>query len=499
MALYRYADDTQIIRQIGEAEDTMNEMTAYLNTHPEIDRVVLLVGEEYGYEQLAEFVRDGNVRNLVLVSSFASEKLAELKRKLDYEHFLGNTNIPEQFEYVDVYSFHGLDGNWALCADWVESQVLLACRKWNPTILLTMLWEAQVSAFRLWEAYRECCTYILIKTLRWNKEPQILAWEKREGNNVELSIVFPMYNIADYLEQCIKSVTAWKAPYVEFLFVNDESPDNSREIVLKWAEKDSRIKLLDKKNGGCASARQHGLEHAKGRYIGLVDPDDFVDETMFRKLFASAMTGSYDISYCGYNEFYEDLGTTKQVADALGEPYCDGASDQRKIWELINWSRVAIWRGIYRADMLKEKGIHFYTDIKRYDDLPFKVEVFAAARSVIALQEHLYYYRLSRPGQDVSADDERLYVHFDIFKHLNESIASKRNARLTDHLQICKIQTHLWVLEKIKPELRKEYIERAREDLNSTGDFDRTYRLTKEMIGLENANAYRAIIDGRVN
>lgn len=67
------------------------------------------------------------------------------------------------------------------------------------------------------------------------------------------------------LNQCIESVTAWKAPYVEFLFVNDGSPDNSREVVLKWAKEDPRIKLLDKPNGGCASARQYGLESCKGK------------------------------------------------------------------------------------------------------------------------------------------------------------------------------------------------------------------------------------------
>ena len=132
--------------------------------------------------------------------------------------------------------------------------------------------------------------------MRTDKEPQILEWIKNKNSDIELSVIFPMYNVAAYLDQCISSVTAWKAPYIEFLFVNDGSPDNSREIVLKWAEKDSRIKLLDKPNGGCASARQFGLERAQGSYIGFIDPDDFIDESMFRKLLRSAMTGSYDIT-----------------------------------------------------------------------------------------------------------------------------------------------------------------------------------------------------------
>lgn len=61
--------------------------------------------------------------------------------------------------------------------------------------------------------------------------------------------------------------------------------------------------------------------------------------------------------------------------------------------------RVAIWRGIYKKSFLEKNKIHFYTDLRRFDDLPFKIEVFAAAKSVIAIDEYLYYYRLSRPDR----------------------------------------------------------------------------------------------------
>ena len=210
------------------------------------------------------------------------------------------------------------------------------------------------------------------------------------------------------------------------------------------------------------------------------------------------MTGSYDISYCGYNEYYEDTKTQKRVDDALGVPYCDGTTNTQEILNLITYCRVAIWRGIYKAEMLKKNNIHFYTDLRRFDDLPFKVETFAAAKSVIAVPEYLYYYRLARPGQDVAADDERLYVHFDIFKYLNKSIADKNDGFLTDQLQMCKIQTHLYALRKIKDEFKEYYIKHAKEDLDSTGTFKRTYELARERIGQENANYYKAIEQNNV-
>ena len=70
---------------------------------------------------------------------------------------------------------------------------------------------------------------------------------------------------------------------------------------------------MDKPNGGCASARQYGLDKARGKYIGFIDPDDYIDESMFRKLLRAAMMGSYDISYCGYNEYYENTKEIRKV------------------------------------------------------------------------------------------------------------------------------------------------------------------------------------------
>lgn len=476
----------------------MNEISCFLNTHPEIKRVALLVGNEYTYTNLKNFLKNIHINKLILINPFSDNQIKIFQEELRRDKFLDSFYVPEIVEYVDICEFDGLDGNWALCTEGVPANVLLKVKDWKPTYLLADVWNDYITAFKIWENYKETTSHILILTRRFGKANQILEWDIHESGDVELSVIFPMYNVEKYLDQCISSVTAWKAPYVEFLFVNDGSPDNSREVVLKWAKQDSRIKLLDKPNGGCASARQYGLDHAKGKYIGFIDPDDYIDESMYRKLLRAAMTGSYDVSYCGYNEYYEDTKTLKRVEDVLGEPYCDGTTDPRRILDLIVYCRVAIWCGIYKAEMLKKNNIHFYTDLRRFDDLPFKVETFAMAKSVIAIPEHLYYYRLARPGQDVSADDERLYVHFDIFKYLNESIAMKKNIALTDHLQMCKIQTHLYALRKIKDEFKEYYISHAKQDLDSTGSFERTYTLARERIGQENADYYKAIEQGDV-
>ena len=328
------------------------------------------------------------------------------------------------------------------------------------------VFDKDFSTFNLWEIAKEYVPNIqLAKTISDYKN-DLLSWTKDDGYDVELSVILPVYNVAKYLPKCIETLTKWDAPYVEYVFVDDGSPDNSKDLIKEYAKKDKRIKLLTKENGGCASAREYGMAHSNGRYIGFVDPDDYIDETMFEKLLSSAMMGTYDISYCRYNEYYESDGTSKEIDDYCKDCYKSGTSDLKEIDDLIAYTRVAIWRSIFRREFINKNDIHFYIDLKRFDDLPFKVETFARAKSVVCVDEALYYYRLGRPGQDVAVHDKRLYVHFDIFNHLDEFFKKPRRAEQLMHYYQVKVQTHYWAIINLDDEFKKEYMELAAKDLN---------------------------------
>lgn len=474
----------------------MVEMELLLNReYANIRKAVLCVGSGYQPWRLKELVEHTRLDTLILTGNLSEKQAKKMMEPLEIFARAGKLRLPSVFKFCPIDAVECPEGEFALlCETLDETGDILPLFGLKPTYFVGKIVEGGLSAFYLWEQLRAFSKHVQIVTTRPEGEEQVLDWEKDPENDIELSVIFPMYNVAKYLDQCIQSVTAWKADYIEFLFVNDGSPDNSREIVLEYAKNDPRIKLLDKPNGGCASARQWGLDRAKGRYVGFIDPDDYVEESMYRKLLRAAMVGSYDISYGGYYEYYENNGQIRAVDDVLGWPYNLGVTDPAKIQELITFCRVAIWRGIYKMSMLKQSKIHFYTEIRRFDDLPFKIETFAAARSVIAVNEPLYYYRLARPGQDMAADDERLYVHFPIFAHLNESVAGKKDPHVTDYLQMAKIQTHRFAVEKIQPQYVKEYVRQAREDLATTGEFRRTYSLAKEMLGKRSALLYRAIM-----
>lgn len=446
----------------------MNNMMLYLTTQTQIKEMVVVLGVESS-EYLIKDICD----NMMLERMFIFVPTKKLQEKIENVflegEYVSSFHRPVELQYVSRDSLKScvLSGvGSALIFDGVqESGEITRLKSINAQILIGNCDRNKVNPFLIWEEFRQTVEDIYI--VSWGDGEKILSWKKRMDSDIELSIIFPMYNIEKYLRQCIDSVCEWKAEYIEFLFVDDGSPDHCGEIVQEYAKRDHRIKLLSKKNGGCASARQYGLDQAKGRYIGFIDPDDYIDPSMFRKLLSNALVGNYEISYCGYNEYYEDTKTSCEVSDMLGEPYCNGTSDPVKINELISYLRVGIWRGIYSKELIERGKIHFYTELKRFDDLPFKVETLSKAHSVIALPEYLYFYRMSRPGQDVSADDERLYVHFDIFKHLDEYIGQSSDRRQIDYLQLVKVHTHAYALKKIRKEFFKKYCKMAQQDIRA--------------------------------
>lgn len=123
---------------------------------------------------------------------------------------------------------------------------------------------------------------------------------------IKVSIIVPVYNVEKYIHKCLDSLVNQTLKELEFIFVNDGSPDNSPKIIKEYQKKDKRIKLLNKENGGQASARNLGLEHAKGEYIAFLDSDDYVKENMYEILYNRAKKDNLDIVICNNYLVYKD-------------------------------------------------------------------------------------------------------------------------------------------------------------------------------------------------
>lgn len=119
-------------------------------------------------------------------------------------------------------------------------------------------------------------------------------------SGIKISIIIPVYNIAEYLPRCLDSVLVQTHKNLEIIVVDDGSIDSSKDVINAYAEKDSRIVAIFKENSGVSDTRNKGLEIATGDYIGFVDGDDYIEPDMYEILLKNALKYNADISHCGY-------------------------------------------------------------------------------------------------------------------------------------------------------------------------------------------------------
>lgn len=114
----------------------------------------------------------------------------------------------------------------------------------------------------------------------------------------KISVIVPVYNVEKYLNRCIESIVNQSYKNLEIILVDDGSTDASGEICEEWKKKDSRIVVFHKENGGASSARNIGLKHAMGEYIGFVDSDDWIEKNMFERLYFLIKEHNANMSIC---------------------------------------------------------------------------------------------------------------------------------------------------------------------------------------------------------
>lgn len=119
-----------------------------------------------------------------------------------------------------------------------------------------------------------------------------------------ISVIVPVYKVANDLPRCLDSILEQTYPYIEIIAVDDGSPDNSSTILDAYAQKDARLRVIHKENGGVTSARLRGVQEAHGEWIGFVDGDDMIEPDMFARLLDNAHKYHADIAHCGYQRVF---------------------------------------------------------------------------------------------------------------------------------------------------------------------------------------------------
>ncbi|OJY72279.1 MAG: hypothetical protein BGP12_12085 [Rhodospirillales bacterium 70-18] len=291
----------------------------------------------------------------------------------------------------------------------------------------------------------------------------------RPAPAVEVSVVVPAYNVAAWVEAALASLAAQTLQSLEVIVVDDGSTDATGAIADAWAAQDpARRRVVHQANAGCAAARMAGLAAARGEYVGFVDGDDWAEPPMFEELYRAAALRGAEIGQCGFHEAFED-GSRQDHPTAWGGDGPGGTTGRVADPRALLLLQPSIWRRIYRRDFLLRERIRFPEHIRRFDDLPFAFVSLARAGSVGIIPDCYYAYRQGRPGQDIAARDERLFVHFEIFEWLHAEIQPWADATVRRSFARLQLATHRFALGRIERRLRRRYLGAAVRQMHALG------------------------------
>ena len=201
-----------------------------------------------------------------------------------------------------------------------------------------------------------------------------------------ISVIVPIYQVEAYLRQCIDSILLQTHRNLDIILIDDGSPDGCPKICDEYAEKDNRIRVIHKENGGLSDARNAGLTIARGEYIGFVDSDDWIMPDMYEYLLQGICGYGADISYCGWVNIhetwvdYQNEQTDKvyTMETALNELFFD---------RLKNFS----WNKLYKAELWEKVR---FPKGRNFEDILTTYKLFERSARVAILKEPKYCYRI---------------------------------------------------------------------------------------------------------
>ncbi|MBR5279197.1 MAG: glycosyltransferase, partial [Clostridia bacterium] len=207
-----------------------------------------------------------------------------------------------------------------------------------------------------------------------------------------ISVIVPVYKVEKYLNKCVESIVNQTYKNLEIILVDDGSPDNCPAMCDSWAEKDTRIKVVHKPNGGLSDARNAGMAVATGEYIAFVDSDDWAETDFIQRLYDSIIDNNSDISACGVKMVWEDNTESRNLTQN-GDCVLDNTSAMEAVIKETAIKQ-PVWYKLYKSALIK--NIPFPVG-KYHEDVFWTYQAVARASTVSVFETPLYNY-LQRGG-----------------------------------------------------------------------------------------------------
>ena len=220
-----------------------------------------------------------------------------------------------------------------------------------------------------------------------------------------ISVIVPVYNVENYMRQCIDSLLNQTLFNIEIILVDDGATDTSPKICDEYARRYSRIKVIHKLNGGLGSARNAGMKEARGKYIGFVDSDDYVSVKMYETLLDVAETNKADCAYCEFTRFWNDTVDVTKPPKKTIKVYSDKEILDAYLLDRIGCSPsekedcsygASVNLGLFRSDVIQRSKVEFVSEREFIaEDMIFDIDFIPYCKKIVHTNEALYFYRFN--------------------------------------------------------------------------------------------------------
>lgn len=290
-----------------------------------------------------------------------------------------------------------------------------------------------------------------------------------KDKKIIISVLIPIYNAEKYLVQALESLKRQECSCLEFLCINDGSTDNSKTIIQNFLSKDERFKLVDKKNSGYGASMNLGIEAARGSYIAILEPDDYIEGQMFLELYHLAETTNFpDVVKSSYWSINNKLSSVERFRCGFWKRIKHrGIPFTIKDEPLLTRYHPSIWSAIYRKEFLQENNIRF-KEIPGagWVDNPFMMETLIKACSIVYTDNAYYCYRDSHDGSS-TANIADMRMPIDRWLEMT-GIMNQNSSSITEELwsiQAYKAFHYLEYAKKAKNYESNKWLELAHEVL----------------------------------
>lgn len=283
---------------------------------------------------------------------------------------------------------------------------------------------------------------------------------------VKVSVVIPIYNVSNYLEECLDSVISQTLKDIEIICVDDGSTDNSLEICKQYATKDPRIKIITKPNAGYGDSMNRGFDMATGEYVGIVESDDYVEPNMFKILYSAAIHNRCDVVKSDYFDF-----TSKNKKK---QNYNQVPTDSRYYGKIINCHEVSdifhfkmnTWTGIYLNEFIRNHKIrHNTTPGAAYQDNGFWFQTLSLAERVLFIKKAFYHYRQDNPNSSINSKG-KVYCMCEEFDYIEKQLTlnPELHRELYGIMMVKRYFNYQYTYKRISEQYKIEFLQRFAND-----------------------------------